>query len=296
MKYNYPVKYAVMPIMSDRTYANGYERQLLCYIVSKCYVLKEVTEYDSEGFSKKQYVVQCPYRKEEFDCWRRVNPDIDDSFYTDKVYDCLKDAIHEKINKNKELVDNQLFYTKEQKEEYNKRFLESLTEYSELERLMIENTQDLIVGKKPKSQNFISLYISKKSNNSRVGRFEIKSYTIYDLFRGYDSINNFMAYSISEEEYNEYKKLPFNNYQKFMHTPLLSHKGGSSIVTVLNGNESIYLSIIDGEIKPVIPDVDLTFDEPNLIIFTTENYEDIVNTYGLNNKYKKVLNLSKYNG
>jgi hypothetical protein len=81
-----------------------------------------------------------------------------------------------------------------------------------------------------------------------------------------------------------------------MHTPLLSHKGGSSIVTVLNGIESIYLSTIDGEIKPVIPDVDLTFDEPNLIIFTTENYEDIVNTYGLNNKYKKVLNLSKYNG
>ena len=292
MKYNYPIKYAIMPIKSEPTYGNNYESETLCYIITKCYLLKEYIKYDSEGFGNKTYEVQFPYRKEEYG-WKRIVPYTGESYLVDKVYDSLEDACHDTKIKYNELIDDQIFYTKEQVEEYGKKLQEAMDEYSELEKLINENTKDLIVGNKPKSQKFTSLYLSGESDNSRKGRFEIGSYTIYDLFRGYDSINDYIVYSVSEEEYNEYKKLPFYDYQRFTHTPLLSHKGHSSVVTVLNGDESIHLACTDGEIKPVNPEEGLSFDKPNLIIFTMETYEDIVNSYGLNNKYKKVLNLTQ---
>lgn len=298
MKYNYPVKYVVMPILSEPTYSNGYEKEILCYIVSKCYVLRETIEYNSEGFSKKQYEVQCPYRKEEYG-WHRVCPSNGDIFCTDKVYDSISAAHHGKLKKNEELLDSMPCYTNEERKENKKEYLKNQTMYDELERLLIENTTDLVVNNQKRSQNLLQLYLGSFDRNGGHGRYEAY-YSVYELFNGYSCKEDYIVYSISEEEYKMYRASAPDAYKKFTHTPLLFHKANSPIITLVNGDKLTHLSVVNWEVKKVTPEEDQVFSgtdeiKPGIIVFTRENYEDIVSSYNLDNKYKKALTLSSKN-
>lgn len=295
MKYNYPVKYVVMPIIQEPCYGNDYERTILCYIVSKCYVLKETIEYNSEGFGKKQYEVQCPYREDEYD-WHRVCPNGARSFYTDTVYDKLSTALRAKITKNKELLESLPCLTNKQYEEYKKEYLENQSKYDELERLMIENTPDLIVNNPRRSQSFLQYYPGKFDDKGKLIRYEAY-YSVYELFSGYHCKEDYIVYSVSEEEYKEYRASTPDNYEKFAHTPLLLHKANSPVVTLTNGDKLIHLSVVNKVLEEVTPEEGSTFSgadmiTPGIIVFTRETYEDIVSSYNLDNKYKKTLVLS----
>ena len=62
MKYNYPVKYVVMPIIQEPCYGNDYERTILCYIVSKCYVVRTVLDYLDNGNIALKHEVVFPFK------------------------------------------------------------------------------------------------------------------------------------------------------------------------------------------------------------------------------------------
>ena len=54
MKCNYLIKYAAMPIIEQvesccESSVVGYDRNVVCYIVSKCYLLSESTVYLEDG-------------------------------------------------------------------------------------------------------------------------------------------------------------------------------------------------------------------------------------------------------
>lgn len=69
MKYNYPIKYAVMPIYEQVGWCNGLndlERkyEIVYNIVSKCYVMKmKLLIIFATGKSEKRYDVVFPYIK-----------------------------------------------------------------------------------------------------------------------------------------------------------------------------------------------------------------------------------------
>ena len=99
MKFNYPIKYAAMPIKDcDMTY----------YIVSKCYLINDTTKYDSCGYSYKDSEVVFPYELTEHEKWERVNPKFSclgyctNSNKVDDLFDTYEEALKFVATKNEE--------------------------------------------------------------------------------------------------------------------------------------------------------------------------------------------------
>ena len=50
MKYNYPVKYCVMPVEANDRFGNKIE--IKAFIVSKCYVINKIVNYNVDEISR----------------------------------------------------------------------------------------------------------------------------------------------------------------------------------------------------------------------------------------------------
>ncbi len=117
MKYNYPIKYAVMPIYEQvgwRCGLNDLEREygIVYNIVSKCYVINETTNYFATGNSEKRYGVVFPYNRDGiYEEWNRVfpsyNEDLQNSNLTtvDNIYDDFDKALENANMKNMEVLE-----------------------------------------------------------------------------------------------------------------------------------------------------------------------------------------------
>lgn len=121
MKYNYPVKYAAIPIIEQVGWSHGMnelERKydVACYIVSKCYLINDITKYKENGKSEKEYEVVFPYQKEQYYHWQRAEPSFNynhactNSNFVEKVFDNYEDALDFAIQKNKELCNKTWIY------------------------------------------------------------------------------------------------------------------------------------------------------------------------------------------
>ena len=60
---SYPIKYGVLELKEPAGWPIGTKDVTRGYIVSKCYLIREVTEYQEDGNVKKSYHVVFPYRK-----------------------------------------------------------------------------------------------------------------------------------------------------------------------------------------------------------------------------------------
>ena len=84
MKYNYPVKYAIMPIYEQVGWMSGLHELERSYevvgnIVSKCYVVSKKISYLEDGSEEKEFEVVFPYRKTDYRRtydWERVYPEF----------------------------------------------------------------------------------------------------------------------------------------------------------------------------------------------------------------------------
>lgn len=79
MKINYPVKYTAMPIIEQVGWNNGLNElernyDVVCYIVSKCYLLSDLTRYKEDGQSVREYEVVFPYQLGDYNNWKRTIP------------------------------------------------------------------------------------------------------------------------------------------------------------------------------------------------------------------------------
>ena len=114
MKVNYPIKYCAMPIMEQVGWINGVyglERKddIVCYIVSKCYLISDLTKYTESGNTIKQYEVVFPYKKDNFDRWQRIIPSYNlygncmNANKVDVIFDSYEKALNFVMIKNNEI-------------------------------------------------------------------------------------------------------------------------------------------------------------------------------------------------
>ena len=305
MKNNYPIKYALMPIIEQTGWTHGMhelEREygVVCYIISKCYVIKETKKYNINGTSDIKYQVVFPYEYHEYSGWKREEPSFNlinngctNAVTVDKLYDSFEEAKKDKKEKNEEIHKSKYVYMrfedlKEKINEINNEFNNMLEYYDQLEQLIKENTSDLEVNRKNKEQSII-LY---KNGFSSHKKYDESLYKLIDLF----SLTDFIAYSLTEEEYLELQNTPYEDvdFQKYNHTPLLAHnRDEESTKVITNSSDQKYIFrdniTTDNDKQYVVP---ANFDA---YFYTLENYEDIISSYKSKDKEAKVIKLTRKN-
>ena len=278
MKNNYPVKYAVIPITINN--------DISYYIASKCYLVNEVKKYNSNGTIENRYFVVCPFKNLDNGTWEKVEPyfnfngNCTNSVEVDELYHYYGDAIKAKDKKNKDVFNkkvshlafDQNFYDK--REQIVKEYDEIASYYNQLESLIEEKLIDLKMGFASKEQNII-IYNKK----------EYKKYnmSLYDAIKLYNN-NRFISYTINKIEYNELLDTEeiITNNDKYNHTLLLINDNTRNIIKI-NGSYSNDKYLINEKIV----DSNKDFIEPedyDMVFYTMENYNDVVNSYtNLNN-------------
>lgn len=304
MKNNYPIKYALMPIVEQTGWTHGLnelEREygVVCYIISKCYVINETKKYNIDGTADIRYQVVFPYNYSEYESWHREEPSFNlinnsctNGTTVDKLYDGFADAQKDKNNENEKIRHSKHYYLqvnkqfKEKVDKINLEFDTMLKYYGQLEQLIEERTPDLKTNNKPKEQSII-LY---KNGFSTYKKYYESLYKLIDLF----SLDDFIVYSLTE---NEYLKLQNNTYeavdiQKYNHTPLLMHnkdEEGTKVIADTANQKYILRDTIatDNDKQYVLP---ANFDA---YFYTLENYEDIINSYKDKDKNTRVITLER---
>ena len=312
MKCNYPVKYVAMPIIEQIGWCHGLNElernyDVVCYIVSKCYLLSDKIKYKENGKSLKEYEVVFPYQKRQYYSWERVIPEFNlinyactNSNLVDKVFDNYEEALEFATQKNKELCDKTwgyLPYTEdlderilEKKQEFNDR----LSSYKMLEQQILINTSDL---EQSNVKELNKLIINNKDE------MKILSSSLYEYLKC-SSYSKFIVYSISPEQYDKLKVL-INNQDisdilKVIENanPILYHEAKEKNIMVMdqNGNILYYINeweyLIDNN-EQKMPSVELkSISDEIECLFTTETLEDIVLSF----KRHEYINLDEIQG
>lgn len=299
MKVNYPIKWAAMPIMEQVGWVHGLnelemEYGVVCYIVSKCYLISETTTYAESGASTKEYEVVFPYQPGGYDRWQRVLPSYNlinkscvNGIKVDSVFETFDEAKAFVDAKNTELCKNSYLYLP-YSEDYAERiqakkdeFNEKISKYKKLEKQISFFTQCMEVGK-----NTISWDVIKFSNNQG----SVSSYSIFELLSLLDR-NKFVVYSVTPEQYIDLIKL-FEGGKPFdIHSLLGNYKG---LLTHTSVDDFIKLAIgtscgayyiqndkikYDASLDKVSPESFDDIDDDTMIFFTVETIADLLNSY-----------------
>ena len=289
MKNNYPIKYAVMPIVEQTGWypgLNELEREygVVCYIVSKCYVVGREEEYNMYGGTDCKYKVVFPYEK---DSWylglSRVEPSYNNSTNVDKVFDSFETARKDALKKNKEILSKELSFIRvDDNFHQNVSLLKEKREeivnyYQEIESMIEENSTDLVVNDKVKEQSVIV-----ELNNS----CKKKDYSLYDMIRLYFD-ENFIVYNISLDDYKKIEEQLKNgehvDIDSIKKNCLLISSSDDNKVKVIN-YDSTDRSCFYIEQGSLYYDDKMEFSiesisDSNLVIYTMETYDDVINSY-----------------
>ena len=164
------------------------EYRVVCYIVSKCYLVGREEKYNRYGNTICEYKVVFSYGKDnQYGDLSRVEPEFclmngrcNNSTNVDKVFDSFEEAKEETEKKNKEILSKELSYIRVD-DNFNqnvslvrKKLEEVVSYYQEIENMIEENSADLVVNDKVKEQSVIF-----ERNNS----WKEKEYSLYDMIR-----------------------------------------------------------------------------------------------------------------
>lgn len=308
MKYNYPIKYAVMPIYEQVGWCHGLndlERkyEIVYNIVSKCYVINETINYFATGKSEKRYDVVFPYIKSGmYEEWNRVfpsyNEDLQNSNLTtvDNIYDDFDKALENANMKNMEVLEKMelgIPYTsdnayKERIDEINRIYKKREKKYKKIEELIDIDTQDMKINSIRKEQSIITM---NEAND------KIISISIYGFIKYYRNCP-FYVCTVSNDQYKQMKKQiittgrlaernPHSSveYDKFGY--LLANDIENEIIRITNSSDksgSYYLDdneilCYDSDMKPFDKDSQFSKRIMGIKVYTTETYDDIINAY-----------------
>ena len=297
MKNNYPIKYAVMPIIEQTGWYPGLhelEREygIVCYIVSKCYVVGREEKYNRYGNIICEYKVVFSYEKDnQYGDLSRVEPEFclmngrcNNSTNVDKVFDSFEEAKEETEKKNKEILSKELSYirvddnfhqnvslTREKREEV-------VNYYQKIENMIEENSTDLVVNDKVKEQSVIF-----ERNNS----WKEKEYSLYDMIRLY-SDEDFIAYNVSLDDFKKIEEQLKNGQEidtdSIKENCLLISSSNDKKVKVINYDSKDKRSCFYIENGSLYYDdkLDVSLDTISgdaLVIYTIETYDDVISSY-----------------
>lgn len=300
MKNNYPIKYAVMPIIEQTGWYSGLnelEREygVVCYIVSKCYVVGREEKYNVYGNTLCEYKVVFSYGKDnQYGGLSRVEPEFclmngrcNNSTNVDKVFDSFEEAKEETEKKNKEILSKKLSFIRVDDNFHQNVSLarekheEVVNYYQEIESMIEENSTDLVVNDKVKEQSVIF-----ERNNS----YKKKDYSLYDMIRLY-SDEDFIAYNVSLDDYKKIEEQLKNGEQidteNIKKNCLLISSSGDKKVKVINYDSKDKGSCFYIENGSLYYDdkMDFSLDSISgntLVVYTIETYDDVINSYIVN--------------
>lgn len=305
MKINYPIKYAVMPIVEQVGWSHGLhemerEYDVVCYIVSKCYLINDLTKYNENGSVTKEYEVVFPYQSGEFSRWKRVIPTYNlihgyciNGNKVDKIFDSYEDALKYATDMNKNICEKSWVHLpcskdimekiKEKKDEFDTK----LAEYKLLEQQILLHTQDMKIGNGKELSNVIKIV----DNSGR-----ILSCNIYEIINLFDR-EKFVVYSVSLEQYSSLIKLISEDKIGNIKSLIRTHQG---LLLHNKKDDFIRLAIEEGcgayyiQNNRINYDVNLdkvnlksfeNLDNDTIIFYTTETIDDILNSY---KKYSEI--------
>ena len=299
MKINYPIKYALMPIVEQVGWTPGLhelerEYDIVCYIVSKCHLIGNSKKYTEDGHCKEEYEVVFPYQHFEFNRWRRVIPSYNlihgyctNSNKVDEVFDTYEEALNYAEIQNEILCKKTsiyLPYTEDLAKRIQMRkdaFYSKLTEYKKLEQQMLLYTADLDVGSGKELRNVIKL----ESNDIKV-----LSCGIYEVLRLFDD-RKFVVYSVSQEQHDMLIELKKQGNVDDVKSVIGNVRG---LALHKTKDDFIKLAIEEGcgayylENECISYDINLDkvtktdfekLDDDTLVFYTTETVDDLLSSY-----------------
>ena len=299
MKINYPIKYVVMPIIEQVGWYPGLHEMerdydVVCYIVSKCYLIGDLTKYKENGSVIREYEVVFPYQLGDFGRWKRVKPSynihgyLTNSNKVDKVFNSYEEALEVATDKNEKLCEKSWVYLPcskdimEKIQEKKDEFDVKLAEYKVLEEQILVNTNDMLIGENKKLNNVI-----RYSNND----MKVLSCSIYEVLQLFDN-KKFVVYNVSLEQYNNLIKLIGEGKNDDIKSAtkqakgLLIHKEKDGVIKLAVEEErtgAYYLKNncinYDDKLEKVTKDDFENIDEDTLVFYTTETVEDLMNSY-----------------
>lgn len=324
MKYNYPIKYAIMPIYEQSGWNNGInelERKfdVAGYIVSKCYLLSDKLIYLANGIQEREYEVVFPYQEKEYGCsneWVRTNPKFNNftnacvnSIIVKNLYESYAEASRKAKTLNKKILFSLLrntlhsYLSADKSEQIENIYYKRLNSYKILEANIESLTADLIVGYVPRKNQVIGFF----DEFEKIMDMDI---SIYDYIKFYRD-ESFCILGISRDLFDNVKN-HINNpkiYQgeQFLFLTLKDKiKKGLIKYLVVNFPEQKILKfyVFDSEYNVKMYYIDKNnnlffvkeeFDLDNCIlsyisrcsipnIYTIEPYESIISFYGDNEK------------
>lgn len=290
MKINYPIKYAAMPIIEQIGWSYGLnelerEYDVVCYIVSKCYLISDLIKYKKDGSITREYGVVFPYQLSDFSKWKTVFPEYNiygqctNSIIVDKTFDSYEDAMQYVERKNEKLCENTYKYlplSKDQILEKKDEFNTKLEEYKVLEEQILLNTNDMKIGEIKKLNNVIKI----ENNHRKI--LQCSLYEALKLFRD----EKFVVYNVSDKQYNDLVKLIDKGNDEFNYLIskeqcMLIHKEKDDLIKLPNTAYYIKSNRIncDNKMAKVTNDNLENIDEDALVFYTTETIEDLLNSY-----------------
>jgi hypothetical protein len=301
MKYNYPVKYAIMPIYKQTDWIQGLNElerdfEVIGYIVSKCYVLSEKTKYLEDGSKVKEYEVVFPYQKNDYmsDEFKRVYPkyNINNQCYNSKIvsnlYDNYIDALSNSKTLNDKILANnlgKLYFNSD----YHKNSEKIQTDHKNLlknlkilESKIEEETSDMITMNEPLKQSIIVIF------DDKVKILPLSIYNFIELYKN----TPFYVCNVNKKDYEKMCEQVKNNSfetNKYLSLYLLANDVENKIIRIASdchqGSEYIDENnklCYSSEIYQFYKDPIFKSSMPSIKVYTTETYEDIINSYKLN--------------
>lgn len=326
MKYNYPVKYAIMPIYEQVGWMSGLHELERSYevvgnIVSKCYVVSKKISYLEDGSEEKEFEVVFPYRKTDYRRtydWERVYPEFSfgrnciNSNIVRELYDNFDDAKEVVEKLNGDILSYNLgvisFRDKERRENIKKEHEERMTRFKYLERKIEEETISMKANNKPKEQSIIVMF----NDDDKILPMSI--YSFINLYRN----EAFYACNVSSEEYekmmSQIKKNGFLSERYYT----IDYSYDKSRYLLFNDKEHGTIRILDCDSENIDgsyylkngilcyssddmcsldKDIEFIRSLHGIKVYTTERYEDIINSYrtfsDINNNITQNSDLSK---
>ena len=293
MKLNYPIVYALMPIIEPAGWVHGLnelERQYdtACYIVSKCFLIGEKITYQEDGKKGLTYEVVFPYQKGTF-YWEYEAPSYNlihgqcmNSIYVDAIFDSYDDAKKYKDEKNQVLCQKawiSLPYTenfRKIKEEKEQEFYNKIKKYELLERQLLLNLTKLNNEKRRELDPVIS--------------FEkgVLPFQLYEFIR-FCNGQNYLVYSVKKDQYDllrmsyQEKSNPLGTLDIQDARPLLLSDSHSVRLISSEKNGCYYFDdhwLKYSEEMPAVTQAQIASISQDIMTFyTTETDRDIIDSY-----------------
>ena len=315
MRYNYPIKYACMPIYEATGWYGSLnqlekEYEVVGYITSKCYVVNEKIIYNNDGSKKSEYEVVFPYQKtpnDSLDSLKRVFPEFSlygqctNSNIVNEVFDTFSEAkLKPNLFNDKIIINSTAFISFDENflnnvEAIRKENNDRLARYLQFENKIEMNTMEM-VNKPIKPQNVIVMFEKED---------KILPISLYEFMELYKD-KSYLVCNVSQVDFqkqiNQIKKdgklyerdLNKTNTYYDQSNYLLAKRKNDEIVRIANGIDNI----MDGSYcltnniylyyneKMVSFDKDETFMETfnyEIKVYTVETFKDVIDSYKCEN-------------